>query len=408
MTRHNIFCLKKTALFLVPLLAVHAAYSASLTVNDAYVSAHGNTITGTYTGTESQPAILIQTSRPVVVKNAVLSGPGNLISGSNVDLTVINTKGVGTIPKTAGATRGGFVSVSNVKKLVVRNCHIEKVKLGVYVVKYSGNKTGTTIEIRNNEFLNIDGRVADGSGGQSSRGTGRAHAIQLNGVIGVPNIDISWNQIIDRPYESQVADTINLYDSSGTKSSHIKIHDNYLYGAWPGLPGQENNYAGGGIITDGNGAINDPAKKTAFSDIYNNQVVASSNYGIRIAAGHDNVMYNNRVVSSGRLPDGKLVSVQGKGEALQNYNAYGDPSTVFFNNLIRDNKPVAFVRRNKITGLPQRTDFYLPGQSATGNNVRFWPTSADRPNLADEAYELSLWKKKLKDNGVQIGVQKDG
>jgi len=377
-----------------------------LVVDDAYVQAHGNVISGIYQGTETQPAISVQTTKPVFIKNAFVTGPGDLISGNTVDLNVLNTRGYGMIPDTAGVTRGAFVSAENVKHLTVKNCYIEKVKLGVYVARFIGDRTGhsATVNVVNNSFRNIDGRASDGAGGQSITGSARAHAIQLNGVQGVPNIEIAWNQIIDEPYLSEVVDTINLYDSSGITTNHIKIHDNYLQGAWPGLPAGE-SYAGGGIITDGAAAVTDPTLKTAWVDVYNNQVVASSNYGLRIAAGHDNAMYNNRVISSGYLSSGLLAGSAGKGEGLQNYNAYAHPVTTFFNNHLYSNNPVGFVRADSV-GQPYRSDFYLPGQNFNNeNNVSFTPVDKLHPTRQDELNEYLLWKSKVATADQLIGPQ---
>ena len=118
-----------------------------------------------------------------------------------------------------------------------------------------------------------------------------------------PNIDISWNQIVNHWQTSCVEDVITFYADpncrcGGTAASRAQIHDNMIDGGWPRPGAPPNTYAGSGtnvdLYGDGYGA---------FADFHNNQYVALCNTGAAVSAGQSSYVYNNRVVCSGRLPD---------------------------------------------------------------------------------------------------------
>ena len=114
----------------------------------------------------------------------------------------------------------------------------------------------------------------------------------------VPGIDVGWNEVINYPGRSLVADNIDVKSSSGTPNQPLEIHDTYIQGAYPYTAAQA-DYQGGGIKTEG--SPDDSAQQaTAFNSIHDNQVVGTVNYGIEFTAGHDNIAANNRVISSGR------------------------------------------------------------------------------------------------------------
>jgi hypothetical protein len=390
-------------LALLPLSQAYAiVYQGPLVVNDAWVKLNGNIVTGNYQGTASAPAITISTAAPITIVNSNVTGPGDLIYGSNVNLTVIDTTGIATNPNVSGLQKGMFVHVQSAVSLLVENNNVTGTRFGVYVNVYAGNFTHTqTIKIMNNVINNIDARPSNGNGGYVTTGEYNGHAFQLNGVHSVPDMEIGWNQVINVPGQSQCSDIINIYQSSGTAASHLLIHDNYLQGAFPANPGTANKYTGGGIITDGS-AKDTVATATAFVDVYRNQVVSSANYGIAIAAGHDNNYFTNTVVSSGYLP-GNVFMPMSFGNGVNNFNNYQQPATVFYNNIMQNNNPIGFIASTS-TGAPRRSDYFLPGQ--TGNtNISFIPNDSTNPTMTDEANQLSLWRQKLKTNKVILGLK---
>jgi hypothetical protein len=381
--------------------AIH--YQGPLVVDDAYVKKHGRVIVGNFTGTTTQAAISINTSTPVLITDSNFTGPGDLIDAEGADLTVTNSTGVTTNPNIYGQQKGFAIKVQGALNVNVQNNTFTGPIFGVYIAGWAGKPSSTqTVKILHNVFNNIDGRPSNGAGGYFTDGQWDAHGIQLNGIQNIPYMEIAWNQIINTPLQSQCSDIINIFKSSGTASSHLIIHDNFVSGAFPANPGPD-SYSGGGIITDGT-AVDTAATATAFVDMYNNQVVATANYGLSIASGHDNSIYNNRIVSSGYLSNGTFYPMT-YGNGINNYNNYGQPPTTIFNDIAYNN--LSGLVRKTSTGGPMRADWYLPNQT-TGTNTDWTPYDSTNPNLADEANEFVLWQQKLGANNISIGAIKKG
>jgi hypothetical protein len=394
------------AIGVVPLVANAIIYQGPLVVDNNYIKKHGNTITGNFQGTLTSPAISVQSGTPVIIINSNVTGPADLIYGQGVDVTVLHTTGVATNPNVQGRQKGMFVHVEGAINVDVENNTATGVSFGVYINSYQGvGNHSQQIKIINNIFNNIDARPSDGNGGYVTTGEYNGHAIQFNQVHNTPNSEIAWNQIINLPHQGTCSDLINMFMSSGTPTSHILIHDNYLQGAYPTNPGGK--YTGGGIITDG-GQSDTATSSAAYVDVYNNQIVSTANYGISIAAGHDNHFYNNRIISSGYISDGTFIPMSFS-NAINNYNNYGQPNTTFFNNLTELNNPVGLIASSGsgpgggASLPPRRSDYYLPGQSGN-TNVSFEPVNSTSPTLADEAAELRLWNTKLHAFHRKIGA----
>jgi hypothetical protein len=371
--------------------AIH--YNGPLLVDAKYIKKHGSVITGNYQGTTTTAAITITNAPfPVTISSSNLTGAGDLIYIVNSNVTITKTTGSGTNPNVAGTPQGMFVHAVNVSNLSVTNCNVSNVSYGVSVTGYTGNyQTGQTISILDNIFTNINGRPSNGSGGYVGTGSFNAHGIQLNNISALPGMEISWNQIVNTAFQSQSAEIIETIDVSGTASSPLLIHDNYVQGAYPADPGVD-PYSGGGIML--NGTKTDTANVTsAYINVYNNQIVSTANMGVAIAAGHNNNVYNNRVVSSGYVTTGtKSLIAFASAIGMYNWNYYAQPSTVFFSNLIQNNV-VGLIRKTS-TGAPERGDLWLPGQT-TNNNTSFQPYNSLNPTLSDEATEYQNWLVKL-------------
>jgi hypothetical protein len=386
--------------FFIPFTAHAINFQGPLVVNDAYIKKHGNVIVGNFQGTLSAPAILVNTSNPVLITDSILQGPGDMIYGQGVNVSVTNTTGTATNTNIYGQQKGMFLHVEGAINVNAQNNTMTGFTFGIYINSYQGNGTNAqTIKILNNIVNNMDGRPSNGNGGYITSGQWNAHAFQLNQVRNVPYMEIAWNQIINQPNQGMCSDLINIYVSGGQSGNPLLIHDNYLQGAFPANPGPD-NYTGGGIITDG-GTSNTATNTTSFVNIYNNQMVATANYGLSIAAGHDNQIYNNRVVSSGYTASGAFYPTT-FGNGINNYNNYNQPATTFYNNYASNNYS-GLIRKNS-TGGPMRADWYLPGQaSGTGANVAFTPNNTSAPTLADEAAEYQLWLKKIAKQSKKLG-----
>lgn len=388
----------------LPLSAYAITFQGPLVVNDTYVKTHGNVISGNYQGTLTQPAISVSSKTAVTIINSTVQGPGDLIYTLGGNVQVVNTTGTSTNPNVLNQQKGMFVHAEKPVNIYVANCTATGPSYGVYVNGYAGNFTHTqTIQVYNNVFNNIDGRPSDGKGGYATSGQWSTHAVHFDNVQAVPNMEIAWNEVINVPRQSQSNVLVSVLNTSGTSTSHLIVHDNYLQGAYPANPGKD-SYSGGGIITDG-GSTDTVETATSFVDIYNNQVVSTANYGIDIAAGHDINVYNNRVISSGFLADGSFIPMT-YSNGMNNWNEYNQPATVFYNNIMQNNNPVGLIASTSGTNTPRRSDWWLPGQTTSGNNVSYTPNDTAHPTIAAEANELVLWGEKLKKNKIQIGVKK--
>ncbi len=290
--------------------------------------AHGSTVTGNFVGTITDPAIDVTTTHPIRIINSSVSGPKDLIKiEQDGSVSVLNTIGTGTNPNVLNAIKGSFVYSFRPLKLIVKNCTATGVYYGVNVVDCSGLPSPPVpIRISGNYLYNIDGRKSDGNGGYitSPLYQTTSHAVQLNNVQGVPGIDISWNQVINYPYQGYINDAINIFQSSGTSTDVIDIHDNYVQGVIGLIPGDYNT--GLGIITDGN-CLDTLLTAKAWVYAHDNQVVQVAHGGIAMAAGHDNLMSDKRVVSSGVLADGTRYASEGVG--MEYIDSYCKSTNIF-------------------------------------------------------------------------------
>ncbi|MES2218882.1 MAG: hypothetical protein V4501_10785 [Pseudomonadota bacterium] len=382
----------------------------ALVVDDAYVQTNGGVITGDFTGTPAAPAILITTTLPVVILNAMLESSGDFIVGQGKnDITVLNCTAVADNPNVRGKQKGIFLRVTNPVNVAMRYNVIQGVRIGLYVSGYTGNHThNQTISVIGNNFLNIDGRPSDGNNGYSESGQYNGQAIHMGNAYNVQAMEFAWNQVINQPNQSATGAIFEFSETSGTASSPVRVHDNYLQGAFPASPGKD-LYQFGGMEVDG--ATNDTlATTSAFINFYNNQIVATANYGIAIMAGHDINFSNNRVVSSGYTGNGVFYPMSGGYGAA--YGAYNNnqlnlPPTLFFNNNIMGNT-LGLIRKSGNsaptgTGTPTRADWSLPGQGGSAEgNVDFQPNSSTSPTTTDEASELIAFQAKLRENVAAV------
>jgi hypothetical protein len=364
---------------------------------------------GTYTGTwenlaDRTPVVSIRTTEPVVIQNATIRGKGHLIqstiTGANV--TVRKTTGIGVNPNVFGVAPGRFLDVEGAKNLIVQENYLENTA-GIFVLGYDGNyTTAQTVRITHNRAKNIDGRKSNGAGGwldfnvRKSRVTGEtqtgfeyAQFVQLNKVQFVPGVEIAWNEVVNEVGNSRVEDVVSIYKSSGTETSPIRVHDNLIDGAFTLRPWQADytkgnwrydwSFSGGGILL-GDGFGSSLNGDSFFVKADNNTVVGTTNYGIATAAGHDTEISANRVVSSGRTPDGSWNLRQNVG--IYVWDSYGLGPARFFDNVARNNT-VGWVK----TG-GGRNDWWSPHDGAIGTNTHL----ADPVTRQTELDEAAAWR----------------
>ncbi len=363
---------------------------------------------GTYTGDWESfdpkvSAVTVKTSEPVVIENSNLRGVGHLITGFKNRLTVRGSHGHNLTPNVLGKASGNFIHLGEVINLDVENNTFEGG--GIYLDRYTGDGVRDTVTVLRNVVKNVDGRLSDGQGGWLS-GDGddqKARVIksflQLNAVQRVPNVEIAWNQVVNEPSKSVVEDTLSVYRSSGTPNSPMAIHDNYLQGAYPLSPEQAPTYYGGGIMLC-DGAVSDPLD-CGYTRVRDNQVVATTNYGIEIMGGVDNQVERNRAVTSGRLADGTRIPSTNVGLVVWDYSGVLKVNPqLFARNVMRDNE----VGWTKVSadGKISNNVWWAPQGTTNGGVFSNKALGTVTPDM--ERAEFARWQGKLASAGVKLGA----
>ena len=124
---------------------------------------------------------------------------------------------------------------------------------GIYLLNYRGDFTAAETVRVVATGAEIDGRKSDGRGGfldfnkrvhrrdgSSESGFRIVQFLQMDKVQNVPGMEVAWNEVINEPGKSRVEDNVNIYKSSGTAASPLRIHDNYIQGAFTIRPWQGN------------------------------------------------------------------------------------------------------------------------------------------------------------------------
>jgi hypothetical protein len=349
----------------------------------------GGTYSGTYRSPDSGvPCVRIETTEPVTLQNCVLTGAGNLIhaNAGGAQLTVLNCRGYGLMPSRDQTRRGRFLEASSARSVRVEHNYFEQTS-GISIYRWSGDGTATqTLTVRYNQCRNLDGRLRDG-------GEEFCNFLGLNAVPALENIEVAWNEVVNEPDKSLVADNINFYNSGGTRRSPARVHDNYIQGAYP-YPATGPRYDGSGITLDGDGRAELSA--TAFVDAYSNQIISTCGAAMNIAAGHDNHFHDNRMVTSGQLPDGTHLPSSWAASAI--WNAYKQPPGVFHSNQLSRNV-VGYVHWGGSVPFPNRQDL-SPGlcEACTGTTHLPNPITPQT-----EQAEWTLWQQKLGRQNMQVG-----
>ncbi|WP_052352042.1 NPCBM/NEW2 domain-containing protein [Deinococcus pimensis] len=378
----------------------------TVTYSGPIVITKGGTYSGNWESKDPNVATIeIKTQEPVVIEKSNLRGGARLITGFYANLTVRDSTFTGVNPNVYGKAKGYAIGLGNVVNLRVENNTFDQTG-GIYLNWFNGNAAaGQTIKILRNKFRNIDGRLSNGQGGWLDGGGNYEsarevrNAVMFNSVRRLPNAEIAWNEVVNEPGNSLVEDNINMYTSSGTADSPILIHDNYIQGAYPIQPALETWYAGGGILL-GDGSTTNPDDH-GHARVYNNQVVSTTNYGLSIMGGVDNQVYNNRALSSGRLPDGRRIPSTNGGMILWDYaKVAGMTPPTFGMNVMRDNT-LGWTRVNA-DGSIYNNPMWTPDCATNGTQC------ANNANLGTvtvtmEQAEFARWKDKLSTSGVTVG-----
>lgn len=320
----------------------------------------GGTYSGCWMSTSGLPAVRIATSEPVVITDATVRGygGGTLIAanpGVPVDVTVRRVVGQGG----AGLffTALGFASVR------IESSTVDKTG-GIYLVS---PRAGATVVVTRNSQRNVQ---------KGPRGELR-HFVQLHDATSLASADISWNEIVNDFGESSVEDVISIYNSA-----RVSVHDNFVKGAYPSSSASA--YSGSGIMIEAGSYSN---------RVYDNQILDTTNVGIGIAGGYDNLVAGNTVFSDGRLDDGTPLAAANVG--IYVWNLANDPR--WANNHAIGNT----VGWHKADGT--RNNFWFP--DAPGSDYALNTGIADdRVLRTGEQTGYATWLTKLLAGGIHVGA----
>ncbi len=393
-------------LLLLPasLVGLGAAQSdtRNITYSGPIVITRGGTYVGNWQSLDPKtPAVTIRTSEPVIIEKSNIRSKGTLIFSNyaKANLTVRHTRGIALNPGRPASERlapGRFLKIGEFQNALIYNNELIGTS-GMYFYNYVGNPArGQTVRVLRNRARNIDGRYSAGPDRFSDRGFSVVHFVQFNDIKNVVGAEVAWNEIINEPGQSRVEESINMYLSRGTPDSYISIHDNYIQGAYPSDPASD-TYGGGGIMV-GDGWSRSRDKVSAYVRAERNQVVGTSNQGIGISGGHNIEANDNRVISSGLLPDGTPIASQNVGIYVWDMNGLGPKYQAFFNNSMRDN--VVAWARPRLSPTAQNAFWFPDCSSCVGNKRLSGPVT-----LAMEKQEYKRWQEKVQDARVALGPQ---
>lgn len=342
--------------------------------NKPFLITKGGTYKGDWESKDTEiPAVEVRTQEPVIIENSTIAGAGYLIKhwAGNANLIVRNTLGIGLTPtawKDYKKPRR-FLVVAGFKSILVEDCELLGTAGVLLGGSYQGNGTAAeTFRIRFNRARNIDGRILGGKD--------LVQFFQTNFRGAIPHAEVCWNEIVNEPGNSAVEDNINIYNTRGTAASPIRIHHNYIEGAYP-IPATATAYTGGGIIMDSPNATAEQA--TAFVSVEDNHLVGLGNYCIGVATANNINIRRNRCIVSSEYDNGQKYPFWTSGIWAKDYYVKGATHTV----LVEQN--TAGVKQNS----GRRWDYENIGGVATFRENESLPDVTK----ADEAKEYALWQK---------------
>ncbi|MBB4742090.1 hypothetical protein BJY16_005549 [Actinoplanes octamycinicus] len=276
-------------------------------------------------------AVTIHTSEPVVIENCSVRGPGNLIAAwstdratqINMNVTVRNCHGEGLDPKVPGRARGFFFKAVWPRRVVITDNEFSHTR-GVHITGDRKPAAVSELVISRNRAVNTDGRVTTGrcdphlnaDPRPTSHGSCAGFFSATLGIIEPGRFEISWNEIINQPGQTDYTDIISVTGVAGKPGNPALVAHNYIQGAYAKDPTAGNN---GSMITCGDSSPGNPAAHASrYLTCKNNTCVSFSNICIAIAEGHHNTMDGNRMISSGRLPDGRIMKGHYTGFYIRN------------------------------------------------------------------------------------------
>lgn len=365
-----------------PTPAPAPAYGAPITITK------GGTYTGAWESLDPNvPVVNVQTTEPVVIENCQMRGRGTIVRAYWVraNVTVRNCRAEALNPNDPGRIPGRFFAAEEFESAIIENNTLVGTS-GMYFCSWMGRGT---VRVQRNLARNIDGRYSDGQGGFQQR-SGIVQFVQFNTIRDISGVVIAWNRVENAPRASAVEDTINLYATSGTAASPVRVENNLISGAYGPDPAAV--YSGGGIMLgDGGGR---------YLSAENNTVLETSNYGIAVAGGNDMSVKNNVVLGTGKLADGTFLDADpDAGIYVRDYSqdpAHVAASVVASGNFVGWGRPRAGSPNN-------RWDYGINASAGTSiNNTQVSPNNmAIDPALLTKA--VADWEARALAAGITVG-----
>ncbi|MEX8507936.1 MAG: hypothetical protein AB3X46_06445 [Leptothrix ochracea] len=354
---------------------------------------------GTYSGhwfsdKPDVPAVQIDTAEPVVIQDCQIRSRSALIRvlKPGAQVTVRNCRASALNPQAYGRAHGRFFTAFRPDTVVIEHNLLENTA-GIHL--NGAFVSSRKIQIRFNRVSNIVGLQSNGMGGYLD---GSAAPVQFLNLERIQSsaIDVGWNEIINQPDQSRVDDNIRIFNSrGGGPKAPLLIHDNFVRGGYP-FPSQLSNYSGGGIVIDGVGAKDQ--EQSAYVHVLDNQVISTTNYGIGISAGYQNIVSRNRILGANRLTPGIRAPAANVGLFVRDYNGYR------LQGLFRGNRVIGNVVGWHRSDGQRNDESFSDCEPSLCSDVIHWPEDV---TLSDEAEEGRRWRAKLKAQRLSLGPSAD-
>ncbi len=379
---------------------VHALPQATPLVANTIVIKTGGTYQGNWVSTDpTVAAVSVQTDQPVIIQNSTVTGPGNLIvatGSSGANLTLQNVTGTGLDPQVAGKARGAFLVAYIMNSLSVQNCTMTGTMFGVKV----GFSTVTSLKVLNNQAINLEDRLSDGSGGFQATRTQPGKFILFYQVVATNGAEIGWNQMVQTMGQSSTDNAIEIYKSQGTPATPILVHDNYVEGM--SSPAVTTYNASGLAATGDNTTL-----ESTFINFVSNEIVHTAGNGLTISNGHDVTAQANRVVSCAQNSSGTWYAAAGV-DAVVLWNKSYSPS--FYNNTITTTAGGMITPNASGNPVPSDSsanpvDLQTTSNSVGGNLFTDPCLVNGVLTLSAEDTERAFWANKLSTNNQTMGDQ---
>ena len=280
----------------------------------------------------------------VTLENVIISNPGgrciDLTGARNITIRNVTIQNCGTSTPVNGGYDAGLIRIENASNITITNSTIEEISAERFGSSRNNAiqiRSSNNVSITNNTIRNVRSNIDDKGSDKGSRAikvegsssqisiTGNhfynagRNAVQFSRVRNAAGISISNNTIEGRGrWDSDYEDMINLYSSSGTPQSPIRISNNTLRNGGPSTSGT------GMILGDGDAGTG----PTEYVIAEGNRLIDPGHVGINLAGGNNLTIKNNTIVGTGNVPHktttGFVINHYGYSAECRNHTVTGN------------------------------------------------------------------------------------